>query len=163
MSSSGSRSLRLVNIGRSRHRGIEAGLHGSRSSLSAFLNYSLQDARAQSGDNAGKRLKAIPRHSISGGSAIELLAHRLMVSGTVTHLAGIFLDDANTTRLDNYVRVDGRVLVRVMGLEVFGEVRNLFGSQYASTGFPDPSGSGEAYLYPAAGRTARIGVVKSEK
>jgi outer membrane receptor protein involved in Fe transport len=154
--------FRYVNIGKSRHRGIEAGLQVSGNSFSGFLNYALQDARARSGENSGKRLKAIPRHSISGGSAIELLAQRLLVSGTVTHLQGMFLDDANTTRLEDYTRVDGRVLVRVMGLEVFADVRNLFGALYSSTGFPDPSGSGEAYLYPAAGRTVRFGV-RSEK
>lgn len=154
--------FRYVNIGKSRHRGVEAGLRLSGGIGSTFLSYSLQDARAQSGDNSGNRLKAIPRHSISGGGTLELLAHRLSVSGMVAHLRGMFLDDANTTRLPNYTRVDGRVTVRVMGLEAFGEVRNLFGALYSSTGFLDPSGSGEAYLYPAAGRTFRIGVVSDQ-
>jgi outer membrane receptor protein involved in Fe transport len=150
--------FRYLNIGKSRHRGVEAGLQLSANRASAFLNYSLQDARAQSGEHAGRRLKAIPRHSLGGGVALDLLPARLSVSGTVTHLRGMFLDDANSTTLANYTRVDGRVMSRVMGLEVYGEVRNLLDALYASTGFLDPSGSGEAYLYPAAGRTVRIGV-----
>ncbi|MGH7504435.1 MAG: TonB-dependent receptor, partial [Longimicrobiales bacterium] len=55
--------LRYVNIGRSRHRGVEAGivLQGPRSGT-AFVNYTLQSATSRVGENEGNYLKAIPRH-----------------------------------------------------------------------------------------------------
>ena len=37
------------------------------------------------------------------------------------------------------------------------DVFNIFGQSYSSTGYPDASGSGHTYFYPAAGRHARFG------
>jgi outer membrane receptor protein involved in Fe transport len=70
----------------------------------------------------------------------------------VYHLRGMYLDDANTRSLPDYTRVDLRVAFRARGLGFHLYLRNLAGARYSSTGFLDPGGSGEAYLYPAAGR-----------
>jgi len=151
-------SFRYVNIGRSRHRGLETGLQIESGPAAVFLNYALQDAVARTGDNAGNRLKAIPHHTISGGASAALPAHRLTLTGAVTHLGGMFLDDANTIRMPNWTRVDLQVAARVLGVEAFGEMRNVLGSRYHTTGYLDPGGSGATYLYPAAGRTFQLGV-----
>jgi outer membrane receptor protein involved in Fe transport len=152
-------SFRYVNIGKSRHRGVEAGIAISAGPGTVRMNYSRQDAVAQSGDHAGNRLKAIPLHTLTGAGSLDLLRRRVALSALATRLHGMYLDDANTIPLPNYTRVDVRLAVRVLGLSLFGEVRNLFDASYASTGYLDPSGSGEAYLYPAAGRIVRVGVI----
>jgi outer membrane cobalamin receptor len=150
-------SFRYVNLGRSRHRGIEAGLHVGGSGASGFANYTLQSAISRSGNYSGQRLKAIPRHSVTAGLSLRpgSLLEATMVA---THVHDIFLDDANSVRLPNYSRVDAQLVLRVRGIGVLLSVRNLLGSEYSTTGFLDPSGSGEAYLYPAAGQVIVLGV-----
>jgi outer membrane receptor protein involved in Fe transport len=146
--------FRYVNIGKSRHRGAEAGLELESGRASALLSYSLQAATSRSGANAGRRLKAIPRHTLSTGLSLRPLRSpgSLELSAMVYHLRGMYLDDANTRSLPDYTRVDLRVAFRALGLGFHLDLRNLAGARYSSTGFLDPGGSGEAYLYPAAGR-----------
>jgi outer membrane receptor protein involved in Fe transport len=146
--------FRYVNIGKSRHRGAEAGLELESGRASALLRYSLQAATSRSGANAGRRLKAIPRHTLSTGLSLRPLRSpgSLELSAMVYHLRGMYLDDANTRSLPDYTRVDLRVAFRALGLGFHLDLRNLAGARYSSTGFLDPGGSGEAYLYPAAGR-----------
>ena len=150
--------LRYVNIGSSRHRGIEAGvvLSGP-AGVSIFANYALQAARSQSGDNIGKYLKAIPRHTLSGGASITLFS-RLDASAMVTTIGGAYLDDANTVTLPAFTRVDARTLYPVGAVSIVVEARNLLNAKYNTTGYLDPSGTGEAYFYPAAGRTLSVGL-----
>ncbi len=150
-------SFRYVNIGRSRHRGVEAGGNLEGAHGSAFASYTLQAARSRSGSNAGKRLKAIPRHSLTTGVSARP-AGLLSAGVVITHIRGIFLDDANSVRLPNYTRLDAQLAWQVRGIGVLLEVRNLLDHRYSSSGFLDPSGSGEAYLYPAAGRVIELGV-----
>jgi outer membrane receptor protein involved in Fe transport len=76
----------------------------------------------------------------------------------VYHLRGMYLDDSNTRSLPDYARVDLRVALRALGLGFHLDLRNLAGSRYSSTGFLDPGGSGEAYLYPAAGRVLEASI-----
>jgi outer membrane receptor protein involved in Fe transport len=150
--------LRYINIGKSRHRGLEAGLalRGPRAST-AFLNYTQQDATTRVGENSGNRLKAIPRHVLSGGLSAALLGP-LEAGFLVSHARAIFLDDANTLKLPAYSRVDARVSYPVVGMRLFLDVRNVFDSKYSTTAFPDPSGSGAIYYHPAAGRTLDLGL-----
>ncbi|MGH7465184.1 MAG: TonB-dependent receptor, partial [Longimicrobiales bacterium] len=150
--------LRYINIGRSRHRGIETGirLQGPRAS-SVFANYTLQDVTARSGDDAGRQLKAVPRHFLNGGLSVAAIG-RLETGVMVSHARGIFLDDANTLTLPPYTRVDARISHPVAGLRLFLDVRNVFDAHYSTTGFPDPSGSGAIYYHPAAGRTLDFGL-----
>jgi outer membrane receptor protein involved in Fe transport len=150
--------LRYLNIGRSRHRGVEAGITVNGPGTSAaFLTWTHQDAVARSGESPGRQLKAIPRHfttaGLSGSPAAGLEAALLL-----SHARGIFLDDANTIPLPAYTRVDVRVGREVGGVEVTLDVRNILDASYSTTGFPDPSGSPELYYRPAAGRTFELGV-----
>ena len=150
-------SFSYVNIGRSRHRGVETGVNVSGSRGSVFANYSLQSVKARSGDNSGNYLKAIPQHSVSGGVTVNATS-TLETSLLVSHVRDVFLDDANTVELPDYTRVDARATFRVLGVSLFAEARNLFDETYSSSGFLDPAGTGEAYLYPAAGRVFELGI-----
>lgn len=152
--------FRYVNVGRSRHRGVEAGANLDGNRISGFGAWSLQAAASRSGANAGRRLKAIPRHSLNAGVTVQPLRRheRLQTSLVVIHAREAFLDDANTRSLPNYTRLDARVILRVAGWDLLLDVRNLLNARYSSSGFLDPSGSGEAYLYPAAGRVLEAGI-----
>jgi len=153
-------SFRYVNIGESRHDGIELGfrLREVRRGSTAFVNYTIQDATDRSpGSTEGNQLKAIPRHSLSvGGSTVPV--GLLEVGLVASRQSGIFLDDANTVELPAYTRVDARLAYPIAGASLSFNVRNLFDSEYSTTGFPDPSGIGGMYYRPAAGRTFEIGV-----
>jgi outer membrane receptor protein involved in Fe transport len=152
--------LRYENIGRSRHRGLEAGLqmYGN-SGTTAYVNYTLQSPTIQSEDseNEGNYLKHIPRHTINGGVSQDLFS-ALTVGAAVTHARGAQLDDANTGTLDAYTRVDAQLAYRLGRFSIFADARNLLDSEYSTLAFFDPAGTGELYHYPAAGRTLQIGV-----
>ena len=123
----------------------------------SFLNYTLQRVTAERGANAGKYLKAIPRTTISGGISVTPVA-RFDAGVFVSHNRDMFIDDANTLELPDYTRVDARLAYGLRAVELFADVRNVFDTDYSTTGFPDPSGSGAVYYYPAAGRSLEIGL-----
>lgn len=148
-------SLRYVNIGRSRHRGMEAGLRVTGAALSWFANYSRQSATARSGDFAGQQLKAIPRHLLTGGVSFTPVSG-MHAALTVTRLHRMYLDDANTRTIPAWTRTDAQVSWTRGDVTLVLEARNARDARYASTGFLDPAGTGEAYFYPAAGRQLRL-------
>ena len=149
--------FRYVNIGRSRHRGVEAGATFGMETASLFTSYSLQSVTSRSGETIGKRLKAIPQHTLSGGVTVRP-TRRLETSLLVSDVRDVYLDDANTVELSGFTRVDARAAVGVRGVTVFIDARNLLDRRYSTTGFLDPGGSGETYFQPAAGRSLGIGV-----
>lgn len=154
--------LRYVNIGESRHRGIEAALQLSGpNATNAFLNYTLQDVTDQVGEGRGLYLKGIPRHVIAAGVGVSPL--RFLEAGLqATRTSGIYLDDENTVEHPAYTRLDARLGLALPdhfgGAGIFLDIRNVLDREYSTTGFPDPSGSGAFYYYPAAGRTLDIGI-----
>jgi outer membrane receptor protein involved in Fe transport len=149
--------FRYVNLGRSRHRGIETGLTlDGPSSLTAFGNVTLQRVTSRAPEDSGHLLKAIPQRVLSGGIG-RSIAHGLSVSAQVTNVGDSFLDDANTLTLAGHTQVDARASYPVGHARLSIDVRNLFGAQFSSTGFPDPAGSPLIYYYPAAGRVVSIG------
>lgn len=149
--------LRYVNIGRSRHRGVELGVNAQGGAWSTFGNYALQSVTAQSGDASGKYLKAIPRHALTAGLTVSP-ARRFDLSVVALHAHTIYLDDANSRTLPNYTRIDVQVARRLFGgADIVFMLRNALDSHYNSTGFPDPSASGAVYYLPAAGRTVSLG------
>lgn len=149
--------LRYVNIGRSRHRGVEVGLHVTGRSLSWFANYSRQSASARSGDFAGQQLKAIPRHLLTGGVSFTPLPG-LHTALTLTRAHRMYLDDANARTIPAWTRMDAQVSWALRDVTLVLEARNALNAAYHSTGFIDPAGTGEAYYYPAAGRQLRLAV-----
>jgi outer membrane receptor protein involved in Fe transport len=151
------KALRYVNIGQSRHRGIESGVTIAAPHASAFANYTLQSATAQSGADAGKYLKAIPRHTLNAG--VTVMPGAGVETGlSVTNSRGANLDDANTIEMPMWTRADARVAGTRGDITAFVEVRNLLDAKYNTTGFQDPAGTGQAYFYPAAGRVFSLGL-----
>lgn len=152
--------LRYVNIGRSRHRGAETGLRWTGAGpWSAYTNYTLQAATSRVGANAGKSLKAVPRQALGGGVGLAV-AGLPEVQADATHARDIHLDDANTVELPAWTRIDAQLTQRVDRLFVTLQVRNVLGARVNTTGFIDPSGTGQAYFHPAAGRTLHL-VIRS--
>jgi outer membrane cobalamin receptor len=152
-----SKAYRYVNIGRSQHRGLEAGANVEGPRTSAFVAYTLQAATSKSGSAYGKRLKAVPQHTLNAGLTATPYAF-LDAALIASHVRGIYLDDENTVTMPNYTRVDLRVSMRAAGRSLFADVRNVLDARYTTTGFLDPAGSKQAYLFPAAGRIIEIGL-----
>jgi outer membrane receptor protein involved in Fe transport len=149
--------FRYVNVGRSRHRGLELGLRGDvANGTSVFASATRQQVLAMNGENSGKQLKAVPSQILSAG--ITGGPPRLQGSITILDIRGAYLDDANERRLPAYTRVDTRVSSSVASFRVFVDAINLLDRKLVSSGFPDASGSGLAYYYPAARRTLQVGV-----
>ena len=149
--------LRYMNIGRSRHDGVELGIQGSHAGRgSAFLTYSLQDATSRAGDNSGNQLKAIPRTVMRAGlsSAFAGTGASLVVNA----IGRAFLDDANTRRIPGYTTLDAKVARAVLGVNVWIAAFNVLDRKYSTTGFADPAGSDVSFFYPAAGRVIQVGI-----
>lgn len=150
--------FRYVNIGRSRHRGIEAGLDlRALRGLGAYANYTLQAVTFRRGDYEGNALKAIPRHSLAAGLRMGTV-DGLAGSVAMQSAWGIYLDDANTIELPGHTRVDARLSYPIASLRLDVEVFNLLDREYSTTGYPDPGGTGTVYYYPAAGRVLQVGL-----
>jgi outer membrane receptor protein involved in Fe transport len=150
--------FRYVNIGRSRHRGVEGGLTiDAPRSTTAFVNYTRQNATSRIGDFAGRQLKAVPRDAYALGLT-HAPSHGLGLAVTSTTVRHSWLDDANERELPAYTRVDLRASYPLLGVRLTADVHNLFDEEYSTTGFPDPAGSGTMLLYPAAGRVVTVGL-----
>jgi outer membrane receptor protein involved in Fe transport len=146
------------NIGKSRHDGLETGLSiRGPGSLALFGNYTLQSATSRVGENAGKYLKAIPRHVWTGGvtaGASTGPAGSLLV----TTARKAYLDDANTRQLPAWTRWDARLSYALGGVRLGADIFNVLDRKYSTTGFPDVTDPSVVYYYPAAGRTLQIGL-----
>jgi outer membrane receptor protein involved in Fe transport len=149
--------FRYVNVGRSEHKGVELEARADGwAGTSVFATLTRQNIVAKNGANAGRQLKAVPRHALSAG--ITGGPTRFQGSLTVSGMGGAFLDDANERRLPSYTRADARITATVGSLRFNCDVINALDRKLISTGFPDPSGSDVAYYYPAARRTLQIGI-----
>lgn len=149
--------LRYVNLARSRHRGMEAGVTLSRGFVSGYTTVALQNTIMRAGSHTGNQLKAVPGQVYAAG--ITVAPPRVgTASLSVTGVADMFIDDANTRRIPSWARVDAQLSRTFGSMAVVVGARNLLDEQYHSTGFLDPAGSGEAYYYPAAGRVVTLGV-----
>ena len=149
--------FRYVNVGRSEHKGVELGARTDGwAGTSLFATFTTQNIVAMNGDDAGRQLKAVPRHALSAG--ITGGPKRLQGSLTISEMGGAFLDDANQHRIPAYTRADARITATAGSLRFNCDVINAFDRKLISTGFPDPSGTGVAYYYPAARRAVQIGI-----
>ena len=52
--------------------------------------------------------------------------------------------------------MDAKVAWRVRSVDIAVEGLNVLDESYSTTGFPDASGSGVVYVYPAAERAVRF-------
>ena len=149
--------VKYVNIGKSRHRGVEAGINAGAGVVSGFVSLTAQDVIARAGANTGKQLKAVPGQILSLGLTV-MPARIGAATVSVTRMADMFIDDANTRRIPDWNRVDAQLSRAVGSMTIVLGARNLLDERINSTGFLDPAGSGEAYWYPAAGRVVTLGV-----
>ena len=149
--------FRYVNVGRSEHKGLELGARADGwAGTSLFATLTRQNIVAMNGADAGRQLKAVPRHALSAG--ITGGPARLQGTLGVSEMGGAFLDDANQRRLPSYTRADARITATAGSLRFNCDVINALDRKLISTGFPDPSGSDVTYYYPAARRTLQIGI-----
>ncbi len=147
-----------VNLGKSRHRGIEGGAKlYVQDRTTVFFNYTLQAVTSRLGQFEGNYVKAIPRDFVSAGLSTSH-ASGLGGSFIVNAARRIFLDDANTISLPNYTTVDARLAYDRRRFTLALDLVNVFDETYSTTGFPDPAGTGVVFFYPAAGRTLRLGL-----
>jgi outer membrane receptor protein involved in Fe transport len=149
--------FRYINVGRSRHRGLELGVRADGwAGTSLFAGLTHQSVLAMNGANTGRQLKAVPRDAFSAG--ITGGPPRMQASVTVSDVRGAFLDDANQRRLPAYTRVDARLSTVLASLRFNVDVINALDRKLISTGFPDPSGTDVIYYYPGSRRALQLGV-----
>ena len=150
--------FKYVNLGESRHRGLETGLTlDGPSGLSAFANLTLQRITSLVARDSGHLLKAIPQRVAAAGLS-HASRQSLSASLSVVHVGKSYLDDANTLTLAGHTQLDGHATYPVGRARLSIDVRNLLGAQFNSTGYPDPAGSPLVYYYPAAGRVLSVGL-----
>ncbi|CAN5905792.1 hypothetical protein BH11GEM1_BH11GEM1_30100 [soil metagenome] len=150
--------FKYVNLGESRHRGLETGLTlDGPSAFSAFANLTLQRITSLVALDSGHLLKAIPQRVAAAGLS-HASTHSLSTSLSVVHVGDSYLDDANTLTLAGHTQLDGHVTYPVGRARLSIDVRNLLGAQFNSTGYPDPAGSPLVDYYPAAGRVLSGGL-----
>ncbi|HVS61036.1 MAG TPA: TonB-dependent receptor [Gemmatimonadaceae bacterium] len=153
--------FRYVNLGKSRHRGLETGLTlEGPASLTAFANLTLQRVTSRVPEDSGRQLKAIPRRVIATGLG-RSSSNGLSASLSVTSVGDSFLNDENTLTLPGHTQLDARTSYPVGRARLSVDVRNLLGTRFNSTGFPDPAGSLLIYYYPAARRVLTVGLESS--
>ena len=147
-----------ANIARSRHRGLELGSRLDIERRAAFLlNYTLQDVTYRAGNYEGNYVKAVPRHFLNLSVNVPV-GELLRTTAVVRNARGIWLDDANITPLEAYTTVDVGLTSDMGRISLEFEVMNVLDSDYSTTGYLDPGGSGTVFLYPAASRFFRAGI-----
>ncbi len=146
------------NIASSRHRGVELGVQLERIGLASLrFNYTLQHVTYRAGEHKGKFIRTIPQDYVSAAISVPLL-DRVRAMTTVRSTRRIWLDDANTERLDNFSSVDFKLTYSLGWVTVELETLNLMNNLFSTTGFFDPGGSDTLFLYPAAGRSLLAGL-----
>ncbi|HEV3052175.1 MAG TPA: TonB-dependent receptor [Longimicrobium sp.] len=150
-------SFRYVNLGASRHQGVEAGVDVASGGWTGFAAVSAQRAEQRRGEHRGRALKAVPGHALHAGVDAPLPAGATL-GLSVTGTGRAWLDDANTQRLPGWTRLDARVTVPLRGVRVWVEGFNLLGREYTITGYPDSVDPSVVYAFPAPGRTLQVGL-----
>lgn len=150
-----------MNLGRSRHTGIEADLTVGRGALVPEASYAWTRVESQSADRRGLQLKNVPEHVVRLGLRATLPA---AIAGELRFIwtAGLYLDDANAFPLEGQRAVDVRLerpLVRRLSVRV--DLQNLTGQRYQEVGFvlPDLRGNTVPFVFPAPGFAWRAGLV----
>jgi outer membrane cobalamin receptor len=151
---------RYRNIGKSRHTGVEtlATWTWTRS-LSTFASWDATRVESRDGENPGRQLKNVPEHVVRAGVSGRLPAE-LEAEAVWSWTGRRWLDDENRFRLPDASVVDLRLARRFGDFRVRIDVANLADARYADVGFTlaDFSGGEVPYVYPAAGRSVRLGL-----
>jgi outer membrane receptor protein involved in Fe transport len=152
--------FRYRNIGQSRHTGVETLASWSWSpSLSTFASWDATRVVSRGGEDSGRQLKNIPEHVVRAGVSARLPAE-LDGEAVWTWTGRRWLDDANEFRLPDVSLFDLRISRSFGDFRVRVDVANLLDARYADVGFTlaDFQGGEVPYVYPAAGRSVRVGI-----
>ena len=152
--------FRYVNIGRSRHTGVETTVSATVSAavaLSGSWDWTKVESRGGAGDSG--QLKNVPEHVVRAGVAGRLPG-ALEAEVVWTWTGRRWADDADQFRLPDASTVDLRIARAFGDFRVRLDVTNLADARYADVGFTlsDFSGNTVPYGYPAAGRVVRLGL-----
>jgi outer membrane receptor protein involved in Fe transport len=153
--------FRYVNIGRSRHAGLEARLALAEGrTLAPHVSYAWTRVGSREPERRRFQLKNVPEHVLRLGLRATLPAG---FSGELrfTRRAGLYLDDANAFPVDDASLVDLR-LRRPVGRRFSArlDLLNLTNERSADVGFvlADFAGGVVPYVLPPAGFAFRIGL-----
>ncbi|HZI64338.1 MAG TPA: TonB-dependent receptor [Thermoanaerobaculia bacterium] len=152
--------FRYVNIGASRHDGVEAALWLL--PLGRFrpaLTYAWTSAAPSRGPNRGLQLKNIPEHHLRAGLGADLPG-RIEAEAWLARHQGRFLDDAHVFPLADATVVDLRLGRSFERWRLRLDLLNLTDERWDGIGYalPDFSGGLVPYVFPAPGFAARLGV-----
>ncbi len=152
--------FRYRNIGRSRHTGLETLASWTWSAtLTTFASWDATRVEARGGENSGSQLKNIPENVVKAGVSGRLPAG-IDADAVWTWSGRRWLDDADEFRLPDASVVDLRVARSFGDFRVRIDVANLLDARYADVGFTlaDFQGNAVPYVYPATGRSIRVGL-----
>ena len=152
--------FRYRNIGHSRHTGLETLATWSWArSLSVFASWDWARVEARGEGSPGGQLKNIPEHVVRVGASARLPGE-IDAEAVWSWSGRRWLDDENHFRLPDASVVDLRVARSFGDFRVRIDVANLADERYADVGFTlaDFQGNDVPYVYPAAGRSVRVGV-----
>jgi len=147
------------NIGRSRHRGIEASVTIAKSSrISPRVTYAW--TRVADSATPDLQLKNIPEHTA------QLLLRCRVTANTSADIGyrwrdSLSLDDGGMFRSPSFSRVDLRLAHDISNLRLQADVLNALDAHYIELGYVlfDFTGQPAALEFPAPGRALRLGVI----
>lgn len=151
--------FRYLNLGASRHRGVEASWRQTAGALRPSLQWTWTEAVPRQGENRGRQLKNLPEHRVAATLEARLPGEWEAVAG-VTWLSGRFLDDGHRFPLPSVAVADLGLARAFSRTRVQLEVSNLFNRSWTAVGYvlPDLAGTPVPLHFPAPGRGARLAV-----
>lgn len=152
--------FRYANIGRSIHRGIEAGAQWRWASMFPTVAYTWTRVAPREGENRRKQLKNIAEHLVRATLSLPV-AGGVATTFSVEHTAGRYLDDANHFPLDDSTVADVRLTRTIGRARLSLNALNITDARFAPLGYAlaDFSGAPQPFYFPAPGRSIEIGVV----
>ncbi len=155
-------SLGAVNADQTRHFGIELGVSAYLTdALSGRVAYTFQDFRFHDDPVRGNnRLAGAPRHVINASARYDFTPSFFVQAEVDWRPGKTPVDNMNTVYTDPFATVDLRANYDINDrVSVYGEVRNLFDTKYASsTLIVDQAGLNQAVFLPGDGRAFYAGV-----
>jgi iron complex outermembrane receptor protein len=148
-----------VNYPNTFRHGLELEVNGQLFDVvSAFLNYTYQQAKFAGGSYSGKNIPLVPSNKISFGfniKPIESVNIDLISNYIGQRVAGSDMDNSGPKLKSAFV-TDLNIEVKVKDISIVGSIKNMFGAKYFSSGFH--YGPGADYYYPASERRYELSV-----
>lgn len=155
-------SLGAINADETRHFGIELGVSTWISdSLSGRIAYTYQDFRFHDDPlRQNNRLAGAPRHILNAQLGYQVTTSLHLRAEMDWWPGRTPVDNMNTLYMDSFITADlGASYAFNKSITLYGEVRNLFDTNYASsTLIVDQAVAGQAAFLPADGRAFYTGL-----